>query len=103
VRDRGSIVVTKFEPLGSGAKYSPIQRSAPVHHHKYQIPFNEQTERKQRFLKKGSNITGMILQHIFKGEHRDEIDDINFEKEKFVEEYNQTLPEELSARWKDNI
>lgn len=43
-------------------KYSP-----DLHQHKYEIPFNKDTERKQRFLKKGSNITGMILQHIFKG------------------------------------
>lgn len=44
----------------------------------------------------------MILQHIFKGEHRDEVANINFEKEQFVEEYNQTLPEQLS-RWKTDI
>jgi hypothetical protein len=45
----------------------------------------------------------MILQHILKGENRNEIDNINFEKEKFVEEFNQTVPEELSNRWKDDI
>lgn len=45
----------------------------------------------------------MILQHIFKGENVQEVDQINFEKEKFLEEYNQTLPEELSKRWKEDI
>lgn len=43
-------------------------------------------------MKKGSNITGMVLQHLFKGDNKNEIDNINFEREKFVQEFNQTLP-----------
>lgn len=44
----------------------------------------------------------MILQHIFKHADKKKVDTINFEKERFLEEYNQTLPEEL-YQWKDDI
>jgi hypothetical protein len=64
-----SITVTKFEPTANlgDHKLTHQKLSPDPLQHKYEIPFNEDTDKKQRFLKKGSNITGMILQHIFKG------------------------------------